>query len=351
MNHSIQKLLMIIWLCAITILFSGCARFFNAINIGDGGRRPFIDTSHPYFWGTRSTIKDVGTAVVKADAGMIPFLIVDLPFEFAVDALVELPPKVLVDVTMPLYEYEKKRQARMQKLHRMRMLDLFKEGLHDKRRSRLFYSDDYLKVFRNEVSHIVVGHIDVEDYITVGQRDLDYLALYIDSIVAHHRSQGMKLLTHNKYLIYNMLPVYQYLLEHSLKPSDYQKYNGAFEWETAIWSAVINFYYMDVCEPRQLKLVKLLLKKGCNPNTIADYPKLNAPPPKIEGVPYIHSLTALDLACEYLELSRHKEHPDGTAIKTAKELVELLQRYGAKHSPYWIETKSRIRGSESTTSH
>ena len=140
MKRFIQNILMIIWLCAITILSSGCVRFLGAANIGDAGSRPFISITNPYFYGTRGTIE--GVIEYYNNPAMVFLLFLDLPFEFAIDVIVEGPKKIIYGVTRPWHYYKKKKQEHRRQLSTMLLMDVFKEGLAEKRRWRLFSSID-----------------------------------------------------------------------------------------------------------------------------------------------------------------------------------------------------------------
>ena len=94
--------LLIVGLGMIATMSPGCCRIVNSIPIsGAGSGKPFVSIYNPYFYGSREIITELGSL---ENPGWIPFLILDLPFEFAVDALVELPWKGLHDLCKPLSE-------------------------------------------------------------------------------------------------------------------------------------------------------------------------------------------------------------------------------------------------------
>ena len=329
-----HNLLRMAGLCVITMLCSGCMRFVESLPIpcpagvmGASSMRrydpSFISVHHPYFYGTRMALDGLVDSYEKAP-GFIPFCVLSLPLDFAMD-VIELPIKVVDDVTRPWFE----RQEHRKKLSQITdVYEIFVRGIEDKKRRRLFFSDDYLWAFKDRLQKYGIGSGDVELIISNGQSDMDYLALFLDEIVAIDKSHGLTLLSYYTYLDCKMLPTYRYLLAHGLKPSDYKE-------EIAIRSAVLNSLYMGGCESGQLELVKLLLEKGCNPNAVEDTPRRYEPWPETYGIPYQRTFTALDMACVLLELSKRKEQPDEKAVKTASDLVELLQRYGAMHSLLW----------------
>ena len=178
--------------------------------------------------------------------------------------------------------------------------------------------------------------INVDRLVASGQGKPKYLARYLDAIVKQHKAYGLVFLNKYEYLRHSMLPIYRYLLSHSLNPSDYNE-------ECAIWYAVINYLHCEKQNPQQLELIKLLLKKGCNPNAIL----ARSPFTSAVGGTSVNDLdasinvslnrnyTALDLACEYLELSKGTSPPDEKAVKSVTKLIQILRNYGAKHSEAW----------------
>ena len=93
-------------LCALCITSSGCMRFLDSALDGDA----FLDINRPYFYSTREYITEIASPT-DGKSSMTLFVLLDLPFTFAVDALVEVPWKALNDVMRPLHEWEKKKKS------------------------------------------------------------------------------------------------------------------------------------------------------------------------------------------------------------------------------------------------
>ena len=70
----------------------------------------FLDINRPYFFSTREYITEIASPT-DGKSSMTLFVLLDLPFTFAVDALVEVPWKALNDVMRPLHEWEKKKYS------------------------------------------------------------------------------------------------------------------------------------------------------------------------------------------------------------------------------------------------
>ena len=320
--HNILKILMLCFFCTIC---SSCGRLL----IGALDHKPLLTIQRPYFSITREEIHEIATK----HNSMTPFLILDLPFEFVVDALLEAPWKALNDALMPLHERAKEKESSYHHLYGSNLETIFEQGLQQKGLHLL--SDDYLRVFKIKLSQGVFM-IDVDRLLASGQGNQKYLARYLDAIVKQHKAYGLLFLNKYEYLRHPMLPIYRYLLSHSLKPSDYNE-------ECAIWYAVVNYLHSEKQNPQQLELIKLLLKKGCNPNAIlARSPftsavggnSVNDMDASINDS-LIRSFSALDLACEYLEQSKGTSPPDEKAIESATTLIQILRDYGAKHTEAW----------------
>ncbi len=330
-DRLIHYCLNILLLSMLSIMCPGCLRVLEAAV----DQQPVFDIDRPYFSVTRESIHEI-----VSSNKMTPILILDLPFEFVCDALIEVPWKGVNDILRPLAEWEKRRNEK--NLYSLNLESLFEQGLKQKR--FFLCPDDYLRVFKIKRSQGSEA-IDVDRLVLSGQDNKEYLALYLDAIIRYDKEYGLVLLNRYPYLEHDMLPVYRYLLSHSLKPSNYRE-------DCAIYYAVIHYVHSGKHEPQQLKLIKLLLKKGCNPNSI----QAHSPYTSSIGGNEVNNLdssikysimasldcdfwalgyNALDLACAYHEVLKRADPPDIKAIEATASLVKILRKHGAMHSKSW----------------
>ena len=321
----IRRFLPLALLFAIATTGTGCYR----IIVGGLFDDPAFSPNRPYFYATKETIKGI-----TDDQIPFPFklaILLDLPFELVGDIAIEMPLVAYNDI----HRHAQTRKELHDYLDKTTLLSIFERGLQDKKEWHLIPSDPYYKAFKNKylTDMNTISTRDIDYFIAIGETDKKYLARYLDFMIANENDYryATYLLSESKHLKYSMLPVYRYLLSHSLQPAKLPE-------EKAVFCAVLNFVQAEAIE-QNIELVKLLLKKGCNPNVESQvrlshlrYPYTHNP---FSGL-LNRNLTALDLACEYQKSVLNKEIPDDKAVKNAKKLIRLLQKYDAKHSTVWI---------------
>jgi len=321
----IRHFLLMALLFAIATTGTGCNRLLVASLFDD----PAFSPNHPYFYGAKETIKGI-----TDDQIPFPFklaILVDLPFELVGDIAIEMPLVAYNDI----HRHAQTRKELHDYLDKTTLLSIFERGLQDKKEWHLIPSDPYYKAFKKKylTDMNTISARDIDYFIAIGGTDKNYLARYLDFMIANENDYryATYLLRESKHLNYSMLPVYRYLLSHSLKPAKLPE-------ENAVFCAVLDFVQTEAIE-QNFELVKLLLKNGCNPNVKSQvrlshlrYPYTQNPLCSLLN----RNLTALDLACEYQKSVLNKETPDDKAVKNAKKLIRLLQKYDAKHSTVWI---------------
>ena len=305
-----------LWVFGTCLLSTGCLRVMSETMGSALSKGSYTSQAGDYFfYGSRLAGSTLMTPLA-------PIGIVDFPFELAIDLFI-LPFQCLDAADM-----QRRRQKR---ISNMDAINIAREGLMSEFKLRLSTMD-------------TLQRCSLAEWLAYGEADRNSRMLRFIRVICEYEPMCFEcLLNSTRCLYHSHYDVYQYLFRHGFSARGVSR-------EYAVFYALVASYGNP--NKRQMKMLKLLIENGCNPNA--------TPPPwsaeeqeSKEMTPVDMSLksfwsvsaheqykgkTPLDIAIDQLDYSRKQleqypsSHNARYEMSYAEKVVELLRKHGAKTS-------------------
>lgn len=287
---NIRKQICLLGMIVTCLMSTGCLRIMTDAmghSLSKGAYTSYAGDT--FFYGT----KLVGATL---QTPLAPIGIVDLPFELVIDVVV-LP--------FQCVDAKGMHQRRLERIAKMEPVYLAREGLLD---------DFKLRLESMSTSHrcSLVDSLAHGETVTHGRRIFKFIR-----VMCEYDPACFEYLLNSRHSLYHVhYKVYQYLFRRGFSARNVQR-------EYAVYFAMVSSWGSG--SPRQLKMIKLLIDNGCNPNAM---------PPEWKAVEHGDGeMTPLDFALKDFERYRTDQYKDKTPLDLALSQMENYRRQYGDNPP------------------